>query len=140
MKHSVILTILGIGLFCFGFMANTGVWAAGPTPCSEDIAKFCKDVKPGLAMMDCLEKNEGQLSDACKAYEAKMGGMKHEMREEVREQMRVRQACMGDMARFCNDIKPGSGGIMTCLKANEAELSLPCRDAVKAVGEEEKAK
>ncbi len=54
--------------------------------------------------------------------------------------MRVRQACRDDVAKFCNDLKPGGAGIATCLKEHASELSMPCRDAVEAArgGEEER--
>jgi hypothetical protein len=49
---------------------------------------------------------------------------------------RGREACKGDVERFCKDVKPGGGRIMECLKQHEAELSPQC----KAVGEQMKAK
>jgi hypothetical protein len=128
--------LLAVALI-FGFDAS----AADQNPCSEDIAKFCKDVKPGQrAIMECLEQHESQLSDACKDYEAKMERPRAESREVVMQQMRVRQACRDDVAKFCNDLKPGSGGIAMCLKEHASELSLPCKDAVEAArgGEEER--
>ena len=122
-------------------MFGTAVSAADQNPCSEDIAKFCKDVKPGWrAIMDCLERHESQLSDACKDYEAKMERPRMESREVGMQQMRVRQACRDDVTKFCNDVKSGSDGIATCLKEHAGELSMPCRDAVEAArgGEEER--
>lgn len=115
--------------------------AADQNPCSQDIAKFCKDIGPGrTAIMDCLERHESQLSDACKDYEAKMEGLRVEWREVVIQQKRVQQACRGDIVKFCNDVKPGSGGITTCLKEHASELSMPCKDAVEAArgGSEER--
>jgi hypothetical protein len=134
--------IIIIGMFFISSsMFGTAVSAAEPNPCSEDIAKFCKDVKPGQrAIMDCLERYESQLSDACKDYEASMERPRAESREVVMQQMRVRQACRDDVAKFCNDAGSGSGGIATCLKEHASELSLPCKDAVEAArgGEEER--
>jgi len=127
---------LGGALLILGLMFTTAASAADQNPCSEDIAKFCKDVKPGQrAIMDCLEQHESQLSDACKDYEAKMENPRVESREVGMQQMRVRQVCRGDVAKFCNDLKPGSGGITTCLKEHASELSLPCKDAVEAARE-----
>jgi hypothetical protein len=122
-------------------MFGCDAFAADQNPCSEDIAKFCKDVKPGWgATMDCLERHESQLSDACKDYEAKMEKPRMESREVAGQQMRVRQACRDDVAKFCNDVTSGSVGIATCLKEHANELSMPCRDAMKAArgGEEER--
>jgi hypothetical protein len=43
--------------------------------------------------------------------------------------MKVKSACSADIARFCNEIEPGKGRIMMCLKAHEAEVSKKCIDA-----------
>jgi hypothetical protein len=143
MKHNDPLwdAILAYILLISGLMFGFDVSAADRNPCSEDIAKFCKDVKPGQrALMECLEEHETQLSDACKDYEARMGGARIESREALYQQMWIRQACRDDVTKFCNDVKSGSDGIATCLKEHASELSIPCRDAVKVTrgGEEEK--
>ena len=39
---------------------------------------------------------------------------------------KVRQACRADAMRFCAGMRPGSGGIVTCLKSNEQSLSAGC--------------
>ena len=65
--------VLVAALFIAGLMFSAEASAADQNPCSADMAKFCKDVKPGQrAMMECLERHESQLSDACKDYEARM--------------------------------------------------------------------
>jgi len=128
--------------FCLCLLGGTYASAADENPCSEYITKFCKDVKPeGVAIMECLEKHEDELSAACKAHEAKMGGKKVEMREEVREKMLLRQACKDDVAKFCKDVAPKTGGIEKCLHEHMGELSPPCGGKLKAVGtEQEKVK
>jgi hypothetical protein len=135
--HRVVTGALLAVALVFGFTA----FAADQNPCSEDIAKFCKDVGPSWgAIMACLEQHESQLSDACKDYEAKMEKPRVESREAMRQQMRIRQACRDDVTKFCNDVKSASGGIATCLKEHAGELSLPCKDALEAAkgGEEER--
>ncbi len=136
------LPVLVAGFFCFFLMGGTYASAAGENPCSEYIAKFCKDVKPdGAAIMECLEKHEGELSAACKAHEAKMGGKKIEMREEVREKVLLRQACRDDIAKFCKDVAPKTGGIEKCLNEHIEELSPRCGERARAAGaEKEKIK
>jgi hypothetical protein len=116
-----------------GLMFASAAAAADQNPCSQDIAKFCRDVGPGrVAIMDCLERHESQLTDACKDYEAKMEGPRAEWREVGMQQMRVRRACRDDIVKFCTDVKSGRGGIATCLKEHASELSQPCKDAVEA--------
>ena len=143
-QNSGFCHVIVIGaLFIAGLMFGVEAFAADQNPCSEDIAKFCKDVKPGRrAMMSCLERHESQLSDACKDYEAKMERPRVESREQAMQQMRVRQACRDDVTKFCGDAKPGGGGIATCLKERVNELSAPCKDAMEAAkggAEERKA-
>jgi hypothetical protein len=123
-------------ILCFVLVFGTAASAADENPCSEDIARFCRDIKPGTpALMDCLEKNENQLSEACKAYEAKMGGPRTERREQAREIARFRQTCTNDIVKFCKDVKPEQGGIIKCLNEHEKELSPLCSESIKAVKE-----
>ncbi len=133
-------TLVG-ALLILGVMFAAAASAADQNPCSQDIGKFCKDVGPGqAAIRDCLERHESQLSDACKDYEAKLEGSRVEWKEVVMQQMKVRQACRGDIVKFCNDIKSREGGTAKCLQEHASELSLPCRDAIEAArkGSEEK--
>lgn len=127
-----VLAVIVFFPFCLLCAAHAS--AADENPCAEYIAKFCNDVKPeGMAIMDCLEKHESELSQACKAHEAKMGGKKVEMREEVREKVLLRQACKDDVAKFCRDVAPKAGGIEKCLNDHIGELSPACGERVRAV-------
>jgi hypothetical protein len=46
----------------------------GKGPCAEDVAKFCKDVKPGKGnIAACLKEHEKELSKACSERKAKAG-------------------------------------------------------------------
>ena len=141
-RNSKLYSAMLAGVFLvWGLMLGPAASAADQNPCSEDIAKFCKDVKPGQqALMQCLEKNEAQLSDACKTYEAKMEKPRMESRETAAQQMKIRQACGMDSIKFCNDAKSISNGVDVCLKEHTGELSMPCKDALAAMkgGEEEK--
>jgi len=132
-KRRFRLPAAAAGILCMGLIFGVTVTSAEKGPCSDDIAKFCKDVKPGgWAIMDCLEEHESELSDACKDSEAKMGGRRVEIREEMRERVKLRQACREDVVRLCNDIQPGPGVVMKCLNEHESELSAPCGERVKA--------
>jgi hypothetical protein len=128
------LAALLAGLLYLGQMSGGTTSAADKNPCSEDVEKFCKNIKPGGgAIMDCLEEHESELSDACKDYEAKMGGRRIEIREEMRERIKLHQACKDDVAKFCRDVKPGPGVVAKCLEEHKNELSTPCRERIKAV-------
>ncbi len=137
--HPYYLAILVAGLFLLGLPHGGSVNAAEKNPCADDIAKFCSSVKPGTrAMIDCLEVHESELSDACKAYEEKMGGPRAEMREEVRQEKMLRQACPTEIDKFCRNAGFGPGGLAACLNEHMSELSAPCGNSVKAVKEEQR--
>ena len=126
--------ILAASFLCLGLMFGIDAFAADKSPCSEDIAKFCKNIEPGMvALMGCLEKHENELSDACKEYESTMLGPRAEKREKVRELTTFRQSCINDMRKFCNDVDPGQGGLMRCLKEHENELSTACNESITAL-------
>ena len=110
--------ILVISMICLSLWAGVGVCAADDRPCAADISKFCKDVKPGGGrILDCLSKNEKDLSPACR-------------KKQQTEMMKVKEAhkaCADDIDKFCKDVKPGGGMIMKCLKGHEAGLSTECK-------------
>jgi hypothetical protein len=45
-------------------------------------------------------------------------------------QMSVAQACAADIDRLCPGVPPGNGRIKACMRANIAQLSPGCFDAV----------
>jgi hypothetical protein len=88
---------------------------AAKGPCADDIAKYCKDVKPGGGgIARCLKENEKQLSPACKSS----------IEKRVKE---AHQACEADVQTFCKDVKPGQGRIVKCLREHEKDLSAECK-------------
>ena len=126
------LAIMAAGLLCVGLLFGTDASAADKNACSEDIAKFCQNIEPGMiAIMDCLEKHENELTGACKEHEATMGGRKVESREQVRGIIKFRQACLNDMAKFCNDANSTQGGMLKCLNDHEKEISVSCNESTK---------
>jgi hypothetical protein len=94
-------------------------WAEqGPGPCKDDAAKFCKDVQPGEGrIMQCMKEHENELSPACKERIV-------EMKKGAQE---VREACQDDAMKLCQDVKPGGGRIINCLREHEKELSPECK-------------
>jgi Cysteine rich repeat len=134
------LVTLVAGLLCMGLIFGNNASAADKNPCSQDIAKYCKDVKPDMrAIMDCLEEHENELSNACKAYEARLEGKRGEAAEQIRQYKAFLQACKDDVAKFCREVNPANGGIEKCLDKHTDNLSTPCSASLKAVkGEKEK--
>jgi hypothetical protein len=138
MSRFYLATLVG-ALFFLGLMFGANGSAADKNPCSEDIAKFCKNVKPDRrSIMECLEEHESELSGACKDYEATMEGSRVESREQIRQYRAFLQACKGDVSKFCKNVNPASGGIEKCLNEHQNELSTPCSESMKAVKGERK--
>jgi hypothetical protein len=132
--NKVRFVILAAGLLFVGLMSGTDAPAADKNACAEDIAKFCQGIKPGaIPLMDCLEKHESELSSACTAFEATMGGRGAERGEKVREKVTFRQACLNDMTKFCKDANPTQGGMLKCLNDNTKKISVSCGESVKAM-------
>jgi hypothetical protein len=139
-KEIYLITLLA-GVLCLALLPASEGFAADENPCSEDIAKFCPDVKPSdrVALMDCLETHESKLSDSCKLYEARLEGRRGEQRETINQQKVILQACKDDAVKFCQDVNPTSGGLESCLNAHENELSNACSESIKtAKGEKRK--
>jgi hypothetical protein len=86
-------------------------------PCKDDIEKLCKDVKPGQGrILKCMREHENELSPVCKDHVLAA-------REKAESFLR---ACKSDISKYCQDIKPGSGRIINCLRKHESELSADC--------------
>lgn len=135
-RRFCLMTLVAV-LLCCGWEFGIDASAANQNPCSEDVARFCANIPPGpagmIALMDCLEEHEKELSDACRDLEARMGGPRMERSEAVRGKRQFRQSCIGDMAGLCNDASPTQGGMMKCLNEHENELSAPCSQSIKAM-------
>jgi len=115
-------------------MSGSALSAEEKNPCTDDIAKYCKDVKPNEipAMIDCLEEHEGKLTPACQAYEAKLGGGRLETKERIRQRVMMRKACKNDVGKFCYDIK-GYDETLKCLSGHKGELSNVCSSWINTV-------
>ena len=100
--------------------------------CNADAAKLC----PGLPLNSkksfmCLMAYEDNLSTTCKigiveaaiALEVGMMAIDYSI-----------QSCEADADKFCLDVEPGEGRIVSCLKKNEAKLDAQCTAALKETG------
>jgi len=93
-------------------------------PCADEIAKYCKEVKPGGGrILDCLNEHQKDLSVSCRK----------KLEESKKRLMEAQQACTGDMEKFCKDIQPGGGRILKCLREHTEELSSACRQVIEKV-------
>ena len=100
--------------------------------CNADAAKLC----PGLPLNSkksfmCLMAYEDNLSTTCKigiveaaiALEVGMMAIDYSI-----------QSCEADADKYCLDVEPGEGRIVSCLKKNEAKLDAQCTAALKETG------
>ena len=113
-----------VQIFVFVFvllcsMAGGRVYAADEEmPCAEEIAKHCKEVKPGGGrILNCLNEHQEELSVSCRK----------KLEESKKKLMEAQQACTEDMGKFCKDVQPGGGRILKCLREHTQELSPACR-------------
>lgn len=113
-----ILSVLSV-VFCFSgtsYAVHGGPHHDGP--CAKDVETLCPGIKPGDGRIaTCLKEHQDKVSPECKAQHEKMKEARHEMKE----------ACKGDIEKFCADIKKGRGRIMKCMKQHKDELSEGCR-------------
>jgi hypothetical protein len=134
-------TVLAAAFLCSGLIAGGQASGADKNACSDDIAKFCKNVQADpVATLGCLEEHESELSNACKEYEAKMEGRRGEAREDAKVKMRFRYDCGADIVKFCKDVNPEQQGLVKCITEHKSDLSPSCRDWLKADNEETKVK
>lgn len=116
MKQSIISLIVAVMFLGVMSVAESQeVTKIGP--CKDDIEKFCKDVKPGQGrILTCMREHENELSPVRKD---------HVLATREKAQCFVK-ACKGDISKYCQDIKPGCGRIINCLRQHESELSVDC--------------
>lgn len=115
MKSLVFLSLL---VFSTTIMAES-------RPCAEDAKKFCSDHKGNKKeMMKCMKDHESELSAECKE---KAANMKEKMKEKAKD---LKENCAEDAKKICNNVKPGHGAILKCLKEHESELSPACKESM----------
>lgn len=91
-------------------------------PCTNDVMKFCQNVTPGDRRIGkCLQAHNDHVSSECATFAMNL-----------REQQKtLRQACYGDIAKFCKDVIPGNDRVFTCLEKNS--VSAACRSQMKNI-------
>ena len=111
-----------LGLMIGGVMCSIPALGQGLQrgPCFEDVQKLCPDAKTVRERAQCLKSHKTELSPVCK-----------ERLEHARAQFTaIKEVCIGDAERLCQDVTPGGGRIARCLQAHKAELSAACKDAL----------
>lgn len=94
--------------------------------CRADMKALCADVeRRGGGRMKCLVENKAKASAECQAVMATMQErMGKGAGKEARKQ--VRQSCQADVQSVCATAEKGRGGVMRCLRENEAKVSPAC--------------
>jgi hypothetical protein len=97
-----------------GLLAVVAVARAAGEPCTAEINKFCKDVKPGEGrIIKCLREHDAELSGACRANVNTFS---------------LYQACLDDAVRLCPSMQPGGAEVIKCLRTHPNDLSTECHN------------
>jgi hypothetical protein len=108
---AVAIVFCFVSLFSYSEEINRG------GACKSDLEKFCKDVQPGQGrIVQCIKQYEAEFSPACKKQ---IDVDKEKAKEFV-------NSCKPDAEKFCKDIKPGQGRLISCLMQHQSELSANC--------------
>jgi hypothetical protein len=131
--------------------------AAIRAACRSDFMSRCSGVQPGGAeALQCLKRNEAQLSAACRSAVAAIGGGSAGAAAAVpsgtpaataapavapigpmpmlrpREALAIVQICGVEVRSLCAGVPFGGGRIISCLAANASGLSPSCYSALSA--------
>jgi hypothetical protein len=129
--------------------------AAVRAACRSDFMSHCAGVQPGGAeALQCLKRNEAQLSAACRGAVAAIGGGAPAAAPSggapaataapavapigpmpmlrPREALAIVQICGVEVRSLCAGVPFGGGRIISCLAANASSLSPSCYGALSA--------
>jgi hypothetical protein len=129
--------------------------AAIRAACRSDFMSHCSGVQPGGAeALQCLKRNEAQLSAACRSAVAAIGGGAGAAAApsgapaaaaapavapigpmpmlRPREALAIVQICGVEVRSLCAGVPFGGGRIISCLAANASSLSPSCYSALSA--------
>ena len=116
-KWPLVSLIIACALF-----GKAAITSAAERPCRADIEKFCADVsRGGGRVAECLRQHQADLSPECKTRG-------QEMHERVQE---AHKACQNDISKYCGDVRPGEGHIVSCLRSHDKDLSADCKATMK---------
>ena len=128
--------------------------AAIRAACRSDFMSRCSGVQPGGAeALQCLKRNEAQLSAACRSAVAAIGGGGGAAAPSgapaaaaapavapigpmpmlrPREALAIVQICDAEVRSLCARVPFGGGRVISCLAANASSLSPSCYGALSA--------
>jgi hypothetical protein len=128
--------------------------AAVRAACRSDFMSHCSGVQPGGAeALQCLKRNEAQLSAACRSAVAAIGGGAPAAAPSgaptttaapavapigpmpmlrPREALAIMQICGVEVRSLCAGVPFGGGRVISCLAANASSLSPSCYGALSA--------
>jgi hypothetical protein len=129
--------------------------AAIRAACRSDFMSHCSGVQPGGAeALQCLKRNEAQLSAACRGAVAAIGGGAPAAAPSggapaataaptvapigpmpmlrPREALAIVQVCGAEVRSLCAGVPFGGGRVISCLAANASSLSPSCYGALSA--------
>ena len=106
--------------------------------CEGDISRHCSGLgQNATKVFMCLMAYEEQLRPTCRkgvleaAMSIKVGA------EAIDYSL---SACETDVDAYCDNVQPGEGRVVGCIKANESRVSKACISALKETGLWEQAK
>jgi len=90
------------------------------TDCKPDAFEFCREIGPGLPMVDCLRAQQGKLTRRCQEYVDWIRS-----RDEA-----VQRACADEVGRHCGGVSSGRGELWMCLGLGAVDVSPGCQAAL----------
>ncbi len=117
-----IITIICVLGFVGTWLCAVSLASAGEKlTCAEDIARFCKDIRPGGGrIIACLNEHEKELTSDCRSKLT-------ELRDKIDE---AKKACSEDIEKVCKGVEPGGGRIARCLDEHASVVSEPCLEKI----------
>jgi hypothetical protein len=92
--------------------------ALGKGACSNDVQQFCNSITPGQGRVAaCLHSHNDAISSTCQT----------QLKTAANEFKTMRKACKNDVQKYCKGAEAGNGGVMSCLKQHEDQLSSSCK-------------
>ena len=117
--------VIGFVLGCLAVLPSPRLAGAADPPCLADIKQFCAAVPAGGGrVQECLKEHEAKISEACRTRVDSL----------QKDAALIDASCRWDIGRFCSDLSPGGGRIVSCLEQNKIALSPACLSLLNNMG------